>query len=57
MKGIHENLAQQTDGTGIGFKSRIALSHGRHPFGPFNSNGQLIEHKLVTVLLAALLRV
>jgi len=37
MKGIHENLAQQTDGTGIGFKGRIALSHGRHPFGSLDS--------------------
>ena len=57
MKGIHENLMQQTDRAGIGFKSQNALPHDRHPFGPFNSNGQLIEHKLVTVLLAALLRV
>ena len=56
MKGIHENLAQQTDGTGIGFKSPNALSHARHPFGFFNSNGQLIEDKLVTALLGAFFR-
>jgi|GEM_PF-2682718 hypothetical protein len=40
MKGIHENLMQQTDRAGIGFKSQNALPHDRHPFGPFNSSGQ-----------------